>query len=141
MVVAFISRAGSYLGALYAFVSGVEHQAGAQQLRLGPHAVGFRTQASVGEHQGSGVYPIIPVRILAHSPLRVQGRAAPVNVEIHRWRPSGRWTEALLQQRGPQRDPRVAAPLIGAEGDGERLSLVHQRGHGLLGINWRGKHR
>lgn len=139
-LVAFISEAGSYLRALYALVSGVEHQTGAQQLRLGLRAAGFCTQASVGEHH---VSPIIPVRILARRPLRVQGRAAPVNVEADRRRPwvhlHGGWAEALLHQRGPQRDPRKAAPIIRAEGDGKRLAVVHHRGHGFLRINWREK--
>lgn len=139
--VAFISEAGSYLRALYALVRAVEHQTGAQQLRLGLRAAGFCAQASVGEHH---VPPIIPVRILARRPLRVQGRAAPVNVEADRRRPwvylHGGWAEALLHQRGPRWGPRrVAAPIIRAEGDGKRLTVVHHRGHGFLRINWRGK--
>lgn len=130
-----------HLTALDTLVSAVEHQTGAQQVRLGLHIVGVCVHASLREQQRSSLPPVVAVRLLAQSPVSVQGRlGAPVPVEGHRRRAPVQLharMEALLHQLGPQPRPRVAAPIIRPEGNGERLSLIHQRRQGFLRINWR----
>lgn len=133
-----------HLTALDTFVSAVEHQTGAQQVRLGLHGVDVRVQAPLPEQQRGSVPPVVAIRILVcQSPVYVHGRMdAAVPVEGHRCRAPVQvhaGLEALLHQLGPQPRRRVDAPIIGPEGNGERLALIHQRRQGFLRIDWMGE--
>lgn len=102
----------------------------------------FSAQAPVREQQsggGGGVPPVVTVRLLSQNPLGVQARVggtllpeegqrgrAPVHLQAR--------VKTLLHQ-GPQPGPRVAAPGVRPEGDGEGLGLVHRRGQRLLRIS------
>lgn len=131
-----------HLAALDTFVSAVEHQTGTQQVRLGLHGVDVRVQAPLPEQQRGSVPPVVAIRLLGQSPVRVHGRVdAAVPVEGHRCRAPVQvhaGLDALLHQLGPQPRRRVAAPIIGPEGNGERLALIHQRRQGFLRIAWMG---
>lgn len=135
-----------HLTALDTLVSAIEDQTGAQQVRLGFHTLAFSMQASVRKQQSSSVPPVVTIRLLAQSTLCVQGWvAAPVPVEGQRRRAPVHLhagVEARRHQRPQPRPwPRVAAPGIWPEGDGEGLRLIHQRRQGFLRINWRGEQR
>lgn len=130
-----------HLTALDTLVSAVEHQTGAQQVRLGLHVARICVEASLRKQQRS-VPPVVAVRLLTWSPVCVQARVGvPIPVEGHRRRASVQchpWMEALLYQLWPHCRSSVAAPVIRPKGDGEWLPFIHQRRQGFFRVNWRG---
>lgn len=131
-----------HLTALDALVCAAEEGAGAQQVWLGLGAVTLPVQASVRQQQDDGMPPVRVVRVVSQRPLRVQ-RGARALVPIKRCWASVHLhagTEALVHQ-GPEPGPRVAAPRIRPEGNGEGLGLIHQRRQGFLRVHWRAEQR
>lgn len=130
-----------HLTALDTLVSTVEDEAGAQQVRLALHPVALGVQPPLRKQQRRGVPPVVTVGLLAQSTLWIQGRVgtAPVPVEGQRRRAPVHLHAGMeaLRHQGPQPRPRVAAPGVRPEGDGEGLGLIHQRRQGLLRIYWR----
>lgn len=131
------------LAALDTLVGAVEHQTGAQQVGAALHTVAVCVQASVREAQRcrSRVSPVVPERLLSQSPVCVQSRvvSAPVSVKGHRRRPSVQLHAGVEALRPQHRGRVAAAPVVRPEGDGERPTLLRQRGEGFLRVDCRGE--